>query len=352
MSHFSFLFPAMALAALLGGPVTAQATRDMLVPVKVRTQVLISPTAPELEQSVFDHRDDDEVLRREINKRGAMMGSLPSVVMKQDEPTTLQVMRSKDGGPVWDGKAPLPMFAGWILHLAPKPAGKKIDLRVQPAYGFVPGEHPVPIEEPSKAPDWDRVVSKSVDVSAKLSSGQTVVIPLGEVESGVHVTCFVQATAVNPFGQPASDFSLRIPAPVHVPGILKAHATLIDTEDTDFVLWDESAMPTFSLLGILSPDQLAVILKEKSSEFKKLDSVQFPTGRPQQAWKELKDLQITGALNKEKTVIDLGFSLKRGGRAAFKTGISLYPEMVILLSLPSDKADTKRILAVSCEIIK
>jgi hypothetical protein len=342
-------FLALVVAVLPAGPSRAAEVPAMA---KIHTKVLISPRELETDGPVLDELAYQQTLRRAARMKGVDLTTLPAVTIRQDQAGTIEIIR--EGPPKAD--APDPPFVGWVARFDPEPAGRQLKLEVRITHAFAPGEHMPPAEQPPPDVNWERVVTRSAEARGRLSAGQALVIKLGEVEPGVHATCFVQVTPIDATGRPAADFSVRIPVEEPVPGLpVGLRGRLLEVPGGARALpgaWQERDAPP-RLLGVFSNEQLEQLTKpllaRPGAELRRFEETRVRTSERSAPWMDLPEVTILAKLaNPQAEVVDLSFRLpSRGGFAT--TGISIFAGHWVLLELPAGDPADLRALAVSAD---
>lgn len=146
-----------------------------------------------------------EAMIPQISQRqGIDIATAPSVTTLQSQPATVEVVKHQKSDPETR------KFVGVKLKLEPEPAGQKIKLRVSTAVACPPASRPWPAEAPKTNAEWDEVKISQAVQEGSLAPKEVLVLELGEIRAGRHMTLFVQADAVRYDGKEAQGFDDNI----------------------------------------------------------------------------------------------------------------------------------------------
>lgn len=197
---------------------TSKLPAGMAPLVNIETKIFFPFDAPAAgDGSVLSKAEMQRLMRKFAQKKGIFLMTMPSITIRTNETSMLEIIREHPDDPPWTTDYKNPQlrknrFAGLSLLIAPTYEGKKIGLRADIGYGFVPGGHfssrtqaPSPYKEDHKI-EWNKLVRKNATGQGKLAPFEALAINLGEVEPGLFATVFMTVTPIDATGRESKSF--------------------------------------------------------------------------------------------------------------------------------------------------
>jgi hypothetical protein len=288
--------------------------------VKIETRILYSHEALAIEDgSIRSPEEMEQVIRKMAQKKGNMLWTLPSIVTWTNEAAIIEIVREHPDDPPrkFDFKNPKlrkGRFAGWCLLFAPTYEGKKITLRADIAYGFVPGEHfsasahaPSLFDENDKIA-WHKLVRKNTTGRGNLAPGETLSIQLGEVEPGIFASVFMTVTPIDATGREAESFEKANYVPKEeVSGKVRLRCTLLDDLEKAGLVADDQSGPDTGIAALFAPKQWETV--KAGIRGKALKPVSLRYGKESEPWPELPGVKITVKRYKGEQLLDVNVTM-------------------------------------------
>lgn len=263
-------------------------------------------------------------------------------------------------------------FAGWILQLDSGFNGEKLELSADLDYRFVPGaqyaeeslsvmlgeDQPAKLAESKRnaAIAWDKLRKMRGASLQTLDPGETLVLRIGQVKPGRHLTLLVTANPIDQTGRPVPDFKSAMFEPPHpIQGKLRLRATLareLGGVDRQFRGMVGEGLPDIAFdLGKKEWEEL----KGDLTGAKQLPAAEISAHKFQEPWAELKGISFSAELYREadKSVLGVSFPDDQIPATGIRNlGLPLDPGVVHAIILPKDGTGDLRVLYLEIEDVE
>lgn len=186
---------------------------------EIKATAIISPEPLARDGEMITSESAKSILGRAAKTRNFHVMALGNGVVGSERASTLQVTANRDDSlaePPWNGETRIGDFVGWVLQVSTDGG----QLNCKAAYAFAPGSHPAPAAHmPQQVPGipgvqswmpdpppvlppgvgWHEVKLSNGACKGRVEFGHTIILSLGEVEKGIHVTCLIESNERMPW---------------------------------------------------------------------------------------------------------------------------------------------------------
>lgn len=365
--------------------------------IKISTKLFVTPTplAPLPGDPLRDIHSEEQwqlLLRELAQKRDTILVTAPSISTEPRQKSMIEIIRE---GPDND-PAPIPanadpstrqsraiddpdyQFTGIRMEFTTDFKGEQIDMNCRLAYGHIPGSDPGQLDklDSTKIP-WQKVRILRAESRALLKPTQSLLVHVGEIDPGRHLTLVVSVVPIDATGKPvgASEEpvdesgneldetnSSNQQEPVYPRAIvvleppptvrLKAQGWLLDADQnaSHFDTWKKPDGKTI-LVGPYSKERAETILKSARGKTIGLPPVEFQSGKTEASlWKQIPDLSLKATAGPEGFVFDIAMTtaLKPPG---VQTSLTTYKGYYLAVNLPSAEPGKSKILLLCVDLV-
>lgn len=181
------------------------------------TSTPIATLPGDLSPVIYDQKRWLPILRELAQKRGTTLMTAPSVTALPRQNAMIEIIRE---GPA-NHSTPIPanavsstrqspaiddpdyQFAGIRMEFTPEVQGEQINMNCRLAYGHIPGSNPADFDKVdlTKIP-WDKVHTFRAECRELLKPTEHLLVPVGEIDPGRHLTLVVSAVPIDATGRP------------------------------------------------------------------------------------------------------------------------------------------------------